>query len=959
MKKGSFLLAMVLCAGSFLFGQRVTYFSEDFSALALGPNGKWDTAADPGYRHLYLFKSKDAGGAVPEASFSYNPSAGIGDKLNGTYRLVSKAKSTAGKASNYVSFKYFYNSSAVSAVNARSFGVVARVAGSSQWTLCREKNITEYALPAGVFSAQLPEEFSNKSEGVQIAVFYKTKDDGVLYYWMMDDISFFGFPTKTEYSALLAMTSPTYTSGDLKVKYNISNKANVFDSCVVSYALDGGEVKTIKTKLSDRLFPEEVSSEMEFTPEGWNATSYGKHALKMWLSEINGVAIAEADFEVLEKQVYNARTEELVAKKPVIEEFTSASCGPCASYNKDFLNRLFDDMDSSISLVKYQMNWPGTGDIYYTLEGGARRDFYGISSVPSLALNGSDLDLSTYGSYDKMKKKIEAVAKEKAFFEITFDTLGIDKDKNIHVACKIRTVGSLEGVTLQTAVIEKITVKNKGGNGETEFHHVMHKMLPGVGANGNTGQVLSMIADTTYKYSYVHNMGSTNMEEFNDLMVVCFLQDKNGEILQSETGSIGRFGEGGAAVIELAYVPKYACNEELPLGLKITSAGDEITSMELSGKVNASGAVVTKTYTLDLDWGESANVTFGGLGSFNDGVANTAIVNVSKINGVANVSQPIDIKFTAQKTDIAQKPLIEAITSSKSMASKEMNEDIDPIYSAQTDKVVLNKYPGEGDPYSKTDVASYIKMQKGNSVPSLLLNGSVVPLEKDGGLEGDYFEEMLDLCKNNNSPIAITIENATIDANGSHITAADIKLSSGISIQTVLYIFVVEKTTKNNASTNGESSFLRTVQSLMPSAGGLTAKINAGTPYEYPLKKTILKSSIENYDNVSLVVVLKDAVSGDIIQSAEVPLKKILANESADKYKTISVYPNPASEYTYIQALENASLEMFDINGQKVFAAENISGDYKLELSEYTPGQYLVRIKEGNKLSSAKIMIAR
>ncbi|MEZ5197672.1 MAG: hypothetical protein R2764_15170 [Bacteroidales bacterium] len=33
-----------------------------------------------------------------------------------------------------------------------------------------------------------------------------------------------------------------------------------------------------------------------------------------------------------------------------------------------------------MTLVKYQMNWPGVGDPYYT-EGGAERNYYGVSWV--------------------------------------------------------------------------------------------------------------------------------------------------------------------------------------------------------------------------------------------------------------------------------------------------------------------------------------------------------------------------------------------------------------------------------------------------------------------------------------------------------------------------------------------------------------------------------------------------
>ena len=50
-----------------------------------------------------------------------------------------------------------------------------------------------------------------------------------------------------------------------------------------------------------------------------------------------------------------------VPLKPLYEEFTSSTCGPCAFANA-ILDPLLMANEGTHSLIKYQMNWPGSGD---------------------------------------------------------------------------------------------------------------------------------------------------------------------------------------------------------------------------------------------------------------------------------------------------------------------------------------------------------------------------------------------------------------------------------------------------------------------------------------------------------------------------------------------------------------------------------------------------------------------
>ena len=100
---------------------------------------------------------------------------------------------------------------------------------------------------------------------------------------------------------------------------------------------------------------------------------------------------------------------------------------------------------------------------------------------------------------------------------------------------------------LELAIIENETFLNVGSNGQTEFHHVMKKMVPD--ENGTSvgplvrGETIEVSESWTFQGEYDDSTGYSNMvdhdsahtvEEFEDLSVVAFVQDdETWEVLHS------------------------------------------------------------------------------------------------------------------------------------------------------------------------------------------------------------------------------------------------------------------------------------------------------------------------------------------------------------------------------------------------------------------------------------------
>jgi len=222
-----------------------------------------------------------------------------------------------------------------------------------------------------------------------------------------------------------------------------------------------------------------------------------------------------------------------IPKKAIYEIFTSSTCDPCfaANANMDFI---FSNNPGEYSLIKYQMNWPTGGDPYYTPQGGDRKEYYGVVSIPDLFVNSVDNDPTTF---------TQALFDQYAalFTNMSISaTASILADGMITVNATLMPSANFSaGLKAHIVVVEKTTVGNYQWNGESEFHNVMMVMLP-----GSSGTTLGALTNgTPVDLTETYNMNTTYMEEPTDLAVVIFVQDDNTkEVIQSEMVDVTPMG---------------------------------------------------------------------------------------------------------------------------------------------------------------------------------------------------------------------------------------------------------------------------------------------------------------------------------------------------------------------------------------------------------------------------------
>lgn len=221
------------------------------------------------------------------------------------------------------------------------------------------------------------------------------------------------------------------------------------------------------------------------------------------------------------------------------EMFTGSNCGPCFGADNILMNVL-DERPGKFTLISYQVG----SDPYMSRETVDRRLYYlpGESSysIPYLHVDGANHLHPTLGNeglgYTSELFDEFATPSSPLEIEVTHSVTGQTVDLDV----RITVLGDVpsDDLLLHTAIIEGVTHNNLGINDQTEFHHVVKKMVPDDEGTELAplvgGDVLEFQLSWTFEGNYVTDTGPTNLvnhssehtvEEFEDLSVVVWVQD--------------------------------------------------------------------------------------------------------------------------------------------------------------------------------------------------------------------------------------------------------------------------------------------------------------------------------------------------------------------------------------------------------------------------------------------------
>jgi hypothetical protein len=365
-------------------------------------------------------------------------------------------------------------------------------------------------------------------------------------------------------------------------------------SFTLNYSIDGGAAVTQNITGVNLVAKGGQYTYMHNTPI--NFATVGTKTVKIWASALNG---SNADGDMTNDTFTKSFVvlDEIAPRKTLYEVFTSSTCPPCLPGNQVLDNVLVNNKNE-YTVIKYQYNFPGAGDPYYTTEAQARGTYYGgINSVPRMQIDGqwnsnpNSFTQALHNQYNNMP----------AFVIINATQTVNAAAKSIAVNISVRPLVALtKTYTLRTAIVERRTTQNIKNNGETQFKWVMKRLLPSVGGEILTLNNTNITQTFTHDFTFPGNFRLPNsaqdpinlstehsVEEFDDLIGVVFVQDdQTKEVLQSEWSSVAPISGVREQELKELGATIYPNPAKANFNIKLeTSSTGVVTIFDLSGKV--------------------------------------------------------------------------------------------------------------------------------------------------------------------------------------------------------------------------------------------------------------------------------------------------------------------------------------------------------------------------------------
>lgn len=334
--------------------------------------------------------------------------------------------------------------------------------------------------------------------------------------------------------------------------------------------------------------------------------------------------------------VINAQNQRVV----VLECFTSATCGPCASANPALDNLINNNPDNLIA-IKYHVNWPYEGDpmnLHNPNEVSAKVSYYSVTGVPTSVGDGT----WSANSSSVNQNKINQLAAVPTPLEMRMSYYLNDTQDTINVIVMGRATEAItsNSLKLNIAVLEKTMTYTSApcahSNGERVFHNVMKKMLPGSGGT----MVNAMQAGDYFAYKY--SWALANVMDVNELTAVAWLQDNSTkQMIQGckSSDNFQPFYAKQAKISAIDHAKKKVCSGNMTPDIIIDNFGSEtINSMVINVSVNGI-AVKQLVWNGAIEPGRSEKVDLEDV-YFGFASNNNMSVEIAQINGAPDDYAP-------------------------------------------------------------------------------------------------------------------------------------------------------------------------------------------------------------------------------------------------------------------------------------------------------------------------------
>jgi len=388
------------------------------------------------------------------------------------------------------------------------------------------------------------------------------------------------------------------------------------------------------------------------------------------------------------------------------------------------------------------------------------------------------------------------------------------------------------------------------------------------------------------------------------------------------------------------------------------------------------GSPVEKTVSCNLEPGAIDKFAFDIAAIAEAGLydVTTTLLKVDGADDTYTANNTFNSILTLYDKIVPRYVLLEGFTSSTCGPCVSGNANLKSVLEKSNGYHTLIKYqmswPGAGDAYYTEEGYVRRAFYGVNSVPWLQVEGV-------DDMNSSSFT--LALLQQLQAVISFIEIDATYAVNGKKVTA-EAKITSYIPIEDPnikLFMAIVEKETVKNVGSNGETLFNQVMKKFMPDAGGIAiGNLPMGTPVsfgqewefkgEYRLPPNAgspinhdTEHSVEDFDNLEVVLWLQNTSTKEVLQSATAVLGDVgikdIAKEDVDCY----VHVKNNSLVVNVNALGNVVIDLYDVSGKKLLTNNSsLNGNEQITIpAEGLKGVYLVKVTTHKGTTVKKVIL--
>ena len=192
----------------------------------------------------------------------------------------------------------------------------------------------------------------------------------------------------------------------------------------------------------------------------------------------------------------------------LLEEWTNASCAPCAA-NNPTIDAFVVANFNSIVPIKYHVWWPGSNDpmyLYNVPENTNRTEYYGVSGVPHVIMGGETSPVYPYTTPGSLQDAYDTQMGKATPLELSVTDTRVPGDSiRTDIVLTIHSPLMAGQYYLRVMAIERLIhyASPPGNNGEADFYDVFRKAYPDI-----LGTAIPLVPGTyNYSFTYALDMG--------------------------------------------------------------------------------------------------------------------------------------------------------------------------------------------------------------------------------------------------------------------------------------------------------------------------------------------------------------------------------------------------------------------------------------------------------------------